>query len=196
MNEGTDDIKRGRMINVVWTELFHSTYWEQYLSQYCNHKQDRNILFNTAIIVLSSFGTTFSCIWKIAERDESTTIWVSIIVFVLMLASQIIAIWKKNVVISVETERKIRELRLMYLDYLNYIERLWIDIKSSEMNGDEIENIYFELRKKVQPIEDLKDSLNIKKLKNPNRRGERETNIRLHRKFGSDIPPENIKNHR
>jgi hypothetical protein len=185
-----NDLKKDNMSILVWNELSHSTYWEQYLSQYCNHKQNRNILFNTLMIIFSSFGTTFSCIWKIADKDKSITIYVSIVVFALMLASQILAIWQKNVIISNETERKIRSLRVMYLDYLNEIEKLWIDIISTEIGGDEVEKKYFELRKKVQPIEDLKDSLNIKKLRDPNKKGMKEAHIRLHRKFGSIIPEE------
>lgn len=182
-----DDLKKENMKKLVWSELCHSTYWEQYLSQYCNHKQNINSKYSITIIICSSFGLTFSCVWKIAGQDKKITMWVSVVVFILILASEIISICKKFVTIDTETERKIRELRIKYLDYLNLIEKLWIDIISTNITGDIIEERYFELRKKCLPIEDLKDSLNIKKLKNPNKRGMKEAHTRLSRKFGAEI---------
>lgn len=175
------------MREIVWTELVHTTFWEQYLSQYCSYKKDLNMRANTIVIISSSIGGTISAIWKIVFDGEAV-MWVSITVFATMLFSQLAALYQRNIYMSREKEEKIRKLRVMYLNYRNEVELLWIDIQSFNIDEQEARKRYYELRKEVAPIESLKDELNIKEKKGPYRRGNIQAYIRLHRKFGSDIP--------
>lgn len=188
-NDNICNIKNDKMRYIIWSELLHTVFWEQYLSQYCSHKKDWNVYMNTTVIVLSSFGTIFSCIWKLVDNQGELE-WMFILVFASMLASQIAALYQRNIYLSPETETKIRKLRLMYLDYRNDVERIWIDLYTSTIDGEKAEKEYYELRKRVAPLESLKDELNIKEKRGPMRRGNNQAYIRLSRKFGSDIPKE------
>lgn len=171
---------------IVWAELVHSAYWEQYLSQYVSHKYDKRNLYNVTLLILSTVGASSFSAWKLIPDGEK---WIPTITLGLIAATQLVAICQKNVVIDDDTARKLRELRIKYLSYLNQIERLYLDIRDKGLSAEEIKDKFFAIRETVYPIEELKDSLNIKKLKKPNERGQYEMEIRLSRKYGTLITP-------
>lgn len=173
---------------IVWHELVHSAYWEQYLSQYVSHKYDYRKTYSTVLLVLSTIGASSFSAWKLIPNGEK---WVPTITFGIMAIVQLISICQKNVVIDDDTARKLRELRIKYIEYLNKIERLYLDIRDSKLDVETTKNRFFDIRESVYSIEELKDSLNIKKLRKPNIRGQYEMEVRLSRKFGIPAPTTN-----
>lgn len=177
-----------RIERIVWYELIHSAYWEQYLSQYVSHKYDRRNIYSTVLLVLSTIGASSFSAWKIIPNGEK---WVPTTTFGIMAIVQLVSICQKNLVIDDDTARKLRELRIKYLEYLNKIERLYLDMRDSKLDVQIAKDRFFEIRESVYPIEELKDSLNIKKLKKPNINGQYEMEIRLSRKYGIPAPTTN-----
>lgn len=106
-----------------------------------------------------------------------------------MAITQLFAVFQKNIVISEETANNIRQLRLKYIEYLDKLELLYLDIHDKKLSIDEIKERYYKIREFDLLIENLKDCLNIKKLKRPSKRGEREALIRLSKKYNIIIPP-------
>lgn len=177
-----------RIERIVWYELIHSAYWEQYLSQYVSHKYDRRNVYSTVLLVLSTIGASSFSAWKIIPNGEK---WVPTITFGIMAIVQLVSICQKHLVIDDDTARKLRELRIKYLEYLNKIERLYLDMRDSKLDVQIAKDRFFEIRESVYPIEELKDSLNIKKLKKPNMKGQYEMEVRLSRKYGIPAPTTN-----
>lgn len=70
---------------------------------------------------------------------------------------------------------------------MHKVERLYLDIRDNNLDTDTIKSRFFEIRDTVYPIEELKDSLNIKKLKKPNLNGQYEMEVRLSRKYGTEV---------
>jgi len=173
-----------RIERMVWYELVHSAYWEQYLSQYVSYKYDYRKFYSTIILVLSTIGASSFSAWKLIPDGEK---WVPIVTFGIMAIVQLISICQKNVVMDDDTARKLRELRVLYLAYMHKIERLYLDIKDDNLDADTIKSRFFEIRETVYPIEELKDSLNIKKLKDPNLKSQYEMELRLSRKYGTTV---------
>ncbi len=77
----------------------------------------------------------------------------------------------------------IRQLRLKYLEYFDKLELLYLDIHDKNLCIDEIKERYYKIRELDLGIENLKDCLNIKKLRRPSKRGEKEALKRLSRKY-------------
>ena len=173
-----------RIERIVWFELVHSAYWEQYLSQYVSYKYDCRKVYNTILLVLSTIGASSFSAWKLIPEGEK---WVPTVTFGLMAIVQLVSICQKNVVMDDDTARKLRELRVLYLNYMHKVERLYLDIRDNNLDTDTIKSRFFESRDTVYPIEELKDSLNIKKLKKPNLNGQYEMEVRLSRKYGTEV---------
>lgn len=173
-----------RIERIVWFELVHSAYWEQYLSQYVSYKYDYRKVYNTILLVLSTIGASSFSAWKLMPEGEK---WVPTITFSLMAIVQLVSICQKNVVMDDDTARKLRELRVKYLEYMHKVERLYLDIRDEKPDIEIVKNRFFEIRETVYPIEELKDSLNIKKLKKPNLNGQYEMEVRLSRKYGTEV---------
>lgn len=173
-----------RIERIVWYELVHSAYWEQYLSQYVSYKYDYRKVYGTILLVLSTMGASSFSAWKLIPQGEK---WVPTITFGIMAIVQLISICQQNVVMDDDTARKLRELRVKYLGYMHKVERLYLDIRDKNLDLDTIKSQFFEIRETVYPIEELKDSLNIKKLEKPNRKGQYEMEVRLSRKYGTPI---------
>ena len=167
---------------IVWHELVHSAYWEQYLSQYVSYKYDYRKVYATVLLVLSTIGASSFSAWKLVPEGEK---WVPTVTFGIMAIVQLVSICQKNVVMDDDTARKLRELRVKYLAYMHQVERLYLDIKDNNLDAEIIKKRFFEIRETVYPIEELKDSLNIKKLRKPNLKGQYEMEVRLSRKYGS-----------
>lgn len=180
-----------RIEQIVWYEMVHAAYWEQYVSQYISHKHDKRVIYNTIILILSTVGASSFSLWELVPKGKQ---WVPVVLFGIMAITQLVSVCKKNVVIDDDTLCKLRKLRVMYLGYLNKIERLYIDIKDKNLDNEEIKDRYYSIRETVYPIEDLKDSLNIKKLKKPNEKGQYEMEVRLSRKFDTPINPRKSHN--
>lgn len=172
--------------HLVWYEMLHAAYWEQFLSQYIAVKTDWRNFYSITILVLSTVGAASFCVWKLAEGWE----YLSFILLVLMAITQLLSVCQKVTVMSDETANKIRSLRVQYIEYYNKLESLYIDIYDGKIeNPDEAKERYFQIRETVYSIESLKDSLNIKQLKKPSRKGEYEALVRISRKFNTPLPP-------
>ncbi len=107
-----------------------------------------------------------------------------------MIVVQIMTLMKKEILPDENKCRDMVKLTTLYLEYFNDIEGLWIDFFSGALSGVEAEKKYNDLRKKVIPIEELKCSLGIKLKKRIQKHGEHEAYVRLHRKYGSEVPKE------
>lgn len=170
---------------LVWLEMVHSAYWEQFLSQYISVKYDWRNFYAITILVLSTVGSFSFCLWKLAEEWA----YLSSAIFGLMAITQLLSVCQKVTVISDEAANKIRSLRVQYIEYYNKLESLYIDIYDEKItNPDEAKERYYKIRETVYPIEILKDSLNIKKLKSPSKKGDYEALVRLSRKFNFPAP--------
>ena len=97
---------------------------------------------------------------------------------------QLLSILQNSIVDSDDTIKKLIELRIKYLSYLDKIESLYVGIIANDkIVNDDIKKKFYEIRKEKYHIEDLKDSLNIKKLKLPNKKAQQEMETRLARKY-------------
>lgn len=177
-----------RIERIVWYELVHSAYWEQYLSQYVSYKYDYRKVYATVLLILSTIGASSFSAWKLLPEGEK---WIPTATFGIMAIVQLVSICQKNIVMDDDTARKLRELRVKYLAYMHNIERLYLDIRDNNLDVEIIKNRFFEIRETVYPIEELKDSLNIKKLRKPNLKGQYEMEVRLSRKYGIPISATN-----
>lgn len=52
---------------IVWYEMVHAAYWEQYLSQYISNKYDWRKWWNIIILLLSTIGVSSFGAWELTE---------------------------------------------------------------------------------------------------------------------------------
>jgi len=152
--------KRDKIEELVWYELVHAKYWEQYISDYAGSKMDWRKIYNIIAISFAIIGGSTWGAWKALDVD-----WITPVMFGLMGVAQILSAIQKNVIIDNETIKSLNNLRTSYISYFNKLERLFIKIEDKELKKYEIEEQYFALRETVYSIEELKDNLNISKLK-------------------------------
>ena len=152
--------KRDKIEELVWYELIHAKYWEQYISDYTGSKIDRRKFYNIIAISFAIIGGSTWGTWKALDVE-----WVTPVMFGLMGIAQILSAIQKNVIIDNETIQSLTKLRTSYISYFNKLERLFIKIEDKQLDKIQIEEEYFSLRETVYPIEELKDTLNINKLK-------------------------------
>jgi len=152
--------KRDKIEELVWYELIHAKYWEQYISDYTGSKMDWRKFYNMIAISFAIIGGSTWGAWKALHVD-----WVTPVMFGLMGIAQILSAIQKNVIIDNETIQSLTKLRTSYISYFNKLERLFIKIEDNQLDKIQIEEEYFSLRETVYPIEELKDALNISKLK-------------------------------
>lgn len=182
--------KFNAMRNIVWAELVHVKFWEQYLSQYSDYENKINRISNIILLSMSTIGAALPGLYKLVPESSVSIMDINICVFAIMIIVQIISLVVKNIISDDSTITEVINLRVKYLDYLNDVEQLWIDIWSDSISGEEAEKRYYDLRKKDQPVEILKDSIGIKMRKGPYRRGCHQAYVRLNNKYKSNIPEE------
>lgn len=170
---------------LIWYELVHAKYWEQFLSQYVSYKTGYRKWYNIVLLILSTIGASSFAAWNLSPDAK----WVPLVLFVLMAIVQLISVCQKAIVIDDETASKIRTLRLKYIEYFNNVERLYLETKNSNMSIDSMTECYYKVREMVYPIEDLKDSLNISKLKGADRKSCYQTELYLSFRYGTAITP-------
>lgn len=170
-----------KVSQMIWFELVYAAYWEQYLSQYIRHKHDRRQTYACILLVLSTVGASSFKLWELVPAG---TQWVPVALFSLMAVVQLLSVLQRGVTLDADTESKLRELRELYLTYLFRLERLYLDLSSGSINETEARDEFFSAKEARLHIEQLKDSLHIKKLHKPHVRGQREMEIRLSRMFG------------
>lgn len=152
--------RRDKIEELVWHELLHAKYWEQYISDYTGSKIDWRKWYNIIAISLAIVGGSTWGAWKALDVE-----WITPVMFGLMGVAQILSAIQKNVIIDNDTIQSLTKLRSSYISYFNKLERLFIKIEDKQLTKEQIEEEYFKLRETVYPIEELKDSLNINQLK-------------------------------
>lgn len=155
---------RNKVEILVWYELVHAKYWEQYIPDYITQKIDWRKRYNIAAIILSVIGCATWGLWKMIDAELATPI-----TFALVSIVQIISAVQKDVITDDKTLKSLSKLRTLYIEYFNKLERLFINIEENGLTREDIEEQYFSLRETVYPIEELKDTLNIKQLKKVDR---------------------------
>lgn len=165
---------------LVWNELVHAKYWEQYLSEYMGNRIDWRKRINTITILLSVIGATSWKFWSIPGVGE----WASVVILILIAGLQLISALQKEIVVDNDTLQSLAKLRTLYIGYFNKLERLFIHNEEKSISPQEVEKQYFSLRETVYPIEELKDSLNIPELKKVKEKGEREVWKYLEARYG------------
>lgn len=168
---------------MIWHELIHAKYWEQFLSEYVSYKTDYRKWYNIALLVMSTIGASSFALWNLASGWE----WLPLVLFSLMALAQLFSVCQKSFVIDDDTTSKIRTLRLKYIEYFNNMEKLYIEAKDGNMPKESMIDRYYKVREMVYPIEDLKDSLNISKLKKADRKGSYQTELYLAFRYGTAI---------
>lgn len=151
---------------LIWYEMVHAKFWEQYLSDYALYKFDYRKWFNIITMIISVIGASSFPIWKLTENNE----WVPSIIFGLMAVAQVLAVFQKNMVSSNEQIEGMIKLRCLYIEYFNKMEHLYI--MKNQYNEEELIGMYYKLRSETIPIEKLKDSLNIRPYKRLIKKGE------------------------
>ena len=154
------DSKRDKIEELVWYELIHAKYWEQYISDYTGSKIDWRKWYNIIAILFAIAGGSTWGLWKALEFE-----WVTPLMFGFMGIAQALSAIQKNVIIDSETIQSLTKLRSSYISYFNKLERLFIKIEDKQLTKEQIEEEYFMLRESVYFIEELKDTLNINQLK-------------------------------
>lgn len=152
--------ERSKIETLVWHELVHAKYWEQYIPDYITQKIDWRKRYNVIAIILSVMGCATWGLWKMINAELATPI-----TFALVSIVQIISAVQKDVITDDKTLKSLSKLRTLYIEYFNKLERLFINIEENGLSLKEMEEQYFALRETVYPIEELKDTLNIKQLK-------------------------------
>lgn len=146
---------------MIWYEMIHAKYWEQYLSDYSGYKIDIRKWINILTLVLSTIGASSWAAWKsLPEGCE----WIPSVIFALMGLGQLVSILQKNVIADNNTLQSLYRLRTLYISYFNQLERLYIENNTFAFNENELIEKYYKLRETVYPIEELKDSLNINQI--------------------------------
>lgn len=153
--------KRDKIEELVWYELVHAKYWEQYISDYTGSKIDWRKWYNIIAILFAIAGGSTWGLWKTLNFE-----WVTPVMFGLMGIAQALSAIQKNVIIDNDTIQSLTKLRSSYISYFNKLERLFIKIEDKQLSKEQIEEEYFLLRESVYAIEELKDTLNISQLKN------------------------------
>ena len=164
------DDKREIIELLLWNELVHAKYWEQYISRYIGRKIDWRKWFNIATIILSVIGASSWKLWDLLNGYE----WVTSMVFGLVALLQVLSAIQKEIVIDNDTLQSLVKLRALYIGYFNKLERLFLDNENETFTKQEIEESYFTLRETVYPMEELKDTINIPGIKEIKKKGERE----------------------
>jgi len=145
---------------IVWDEFIQAKSWEQYISEYAGYKIDFRKWFNVATGALVVIGSSSWSTWKLIEYN-----WITPIILLLVGVSQILTSSIPYIIVDNETLKLLAKLRGLYIEYSNQLEHLVLKIYNESIDQSEIEKQYFSLRETVYPIEELKDSLNIRELK-------------------------------
>lgn len=175
-----EDDNRETIELLVWHELVHAKYWEQYISQYIGKKIDWRKWFNILTVALSVVGASSWKLWELLNGYE----WVTPMIFGIIALAQVFSAIQKEIVIDNDTLQSLFKLRGLYIAYFNKLEHLFINNENESLSKKEIENAYFILRETVYPIEELKDSINIPELKSIKAKGEKETIKYLESRYG------------
>lgn len=152
------DKKRSLIENVIWYEMVHAKYWEQYLSDYTGFKITRRKWLNIIILMLSTIGASSWSAWKLLPEG---TEWLPSLIFGIMGIVQVFNVFQKNITVENTTLESLYRLRSMYISYFNKLERLFIELETNKESENELIEKYYKIRETVYPIEELKDSLNI-----------------------------------
>lgn len=167
---------------IVWDELIQAKSWEQYISEYTGHKMDWRKWFNIAAIILSMIGGASWAVWKVFDKE-----WIDYItpfLFLLTGISQLASAIQGKVVVDENTLESLSRLRAQYIEYYNKLENLYLDVMDKKRSENEMRSDFFQIRESVYPIEELKDSLNIKKIKKVNNKVEKDMTLYLKARWG------------
>jgi hypothetical protein len=153
--------ERSNIEKLIWYEMVHAKYWEQYLSDYSGYKIDYRKWSNIIILLFSTIGASSWAAWKLLPEGN---VWVPSIIFAITGVTQLISIFQKNVVADNGTLQSLYKLRTLYISYFNKLEKLFIELDSLKYSEKDLIQKYYELRETVYPIEELKDALNINQM--------------------------------
>jgi hypothetical protein len=152
------DANRSFIENIIWYEMIHAKYWEQYLSDYTGLKITKRKWLNITILMLSTIGASSWSAWKLLPEG---TEWLPSVIFGIMGVVQVFNVFQKNITVENTTLESLYRLRSMYISYFNKLERLFIESEAHKYSQNELIEKYYKIRETVYPIEELKDSLNI-----------------------------------
>lgn len=175
-----EDDNRETIELLVWHELVHAKYWEQYISRYIGRKIDWRKWFSILTVALSVIGASSWKLWELLSGYE----WVTPMIFGIVALMQVFSAIQKEIVIDNDTLQSLIKLRALYIAYFNKLERLFLDNDNNSLNKKEVEEAYFILRETVYPMEELKDTINIPELKSIKKDGEKEVTKYLKSRYG------------
>jgi len=167
--------------DLLWYELVHAKFWEQYLAEYTTYKQDYRKIYNIITMIFSVIGASTFPLWKLCSSIEE---YIPSIVFGIMAILQILAIFQKNLSSTNEELMNMIKLRGMYIHYFNKLECLYLKTFKEYDEGQLIEE-YYTLRDSTDKIEALKDSLNIHPNKRSLKKGEQEARSYVEIRFNA-----------
>ena len=146
--------------NLIWYELNHTKFWEQYLSQYCSNKQDWRKRLTLFTIVVSSIGAASWIGWDFLK--SAMPIFTGI-AFSIVTLFQIFVAYKDHTALTPQELQKMITLRVKYIQFFNDIEKLFQRYYCDDITPKEALDKFYEFRNLHAPdIESIKEDLNIK----------------------------------
>jgi hypothetical protein len=162
---------------LAWDECVQAKSWEQYISEYTGHKMDHKKYFDIATVVLAVLSSVSWGGWKVFNNNWFD--YATLIFILLTAVSQLISAIGNKVVITDDALKSLSRLRTLYIGYYNQFEDLMESIVNKSISQKEIKDRFFQLRESVYPIEELKDSINIKEIKKVSEKALRQTSEAL-----------------
>jgi len=154
------------MRNQLWYELVNIKYGEVYLTKYLGLQRLLKRCFKITTLLLSLSGILG---WKFFED----IVWIALLLIAII---QLFTLIENQLIRSDNEIEQISGLKIMYIKYLNKLEKLWSSYSSNQISTEESTSVFFNLKDEHwTKIEEQDNKLNIKKWPFLMRKTENET---------------------
>lgn len=120
----------------IWFEFEDTRFGDEYLQLYINRIRTQRSWLNFIVLLVSGSGILA---WK---KWDSIPVWASVIVF----AIQILRLVENQLLLSDKDLEKIVNIRNMYYQHWNDLERLWVRYFKGNISEDLAEEEFYKLR--------------------------------------------------
>lgn len=143
------------MKEMIWYEMTHVKFGDNYLAHYLNRQKLIRKWFKILILIFSTSGVLG---WKVWE-------YIPIVACVLIAIVQLISLVENQIIPTDQDIEKVAKLRNKYIAYFNKLEKLWKDYKAKKIDETKISEEFYLLRKTGASIEAIDNKLNIRRIK-------------------------------
>ncbi len=150
----------------IWYELVQIKYGETYLALYLMKQYKIQKVIKILTILFSGAGIFGWEVWK-------PIAWFALIIISLI---QIVNLLKNEIGRNDKDLIEIAELRNLYTQYFNRLEKLWSDLESEEISKQVGKDQFYQLRKDYwEVIEKMDNKLGIPEFKKLKERADKES---------------------